>query len=135
MTHRPLAKDDIPWLQAALDANEFHSDQKTEHYTGLGMYSVVYEDSKGPVGVIRYTKAWSPTSDSALRICGAWCDNSNHRRNALATLHSIRDTVELARTHGYTEILVDSTVERFRKFMGNLGFKKADGDTMVLEVR
>ena len=135
ITHRPLAKDDIPWLQAAITANEFHENQKTEHYTGDDMYTVVYEDSRGPIGVIRYTKAESPTSEHALRICGCWCDNSDSRRNALATLHSIRDTVELARAHGYDEILVDSNIERLRKFMGNLGFVPAEGDTMALEVR
>ena len=131
ITHRPLAKEDIPILQAALDGNEFHLDQKTEHYTGPDMYSVVYEDSKGPIGIVRYTKA----TTNGLRLCAVWCDNSESRRNAIATLYAIRDTVELARAHGYTEIVFDSTVERLRKFMGLLGFKPTDGDTMILELR
>src|ERR1019366_3987997 len=55
ITNRPLEEKDIPMLEKALDQDTFeHCEAK--NYTMDHARSVVYEDEKGPVGVLRYTK-------------------------------------------------------------------------------
>lgn len=121
ITHRPLEGKDVPMLQTALDRNEFHPGQKPEWYTGSNMYSVVYEDEQGPIGVLRYTKT--------LRLCTVWCDNADHTRNGASIIQAIKDSVEMAEQSGYTEILFKTNSKLLAAFcVGKLGFEESQGE-------
>jgi hypothetical protein len=125
ITHRPLAKEDIPMLQVALDTSVAHVGQKAEAYTGENMQSDIYEDSTGPIVCVCYTKS--------LRLCTAWYSEDDLRRNAVAILRGMQETIQRAKASGFTEILFDTESEKMRKFMSHLGFKTETG-TMVLSL-
>lgn len=121
ITSRPLAKEDIPMLQQAIDDNTFHQDQKVEYYIGPDMFTKVYEDEAGPIGVLRYTKT--------LRLCTVWCNNRDRVRNGTATIKAIEDSVEMAKQSGYTEIIFKTNSPMLAKFCTTkLGFEESQGE-------
>ncbi len=123
ITNRPLESKDIPMLKQALDQDTFEHCQSGE-YTMDHAYSVVYEDEKGPIGVLRYTKT--------LRLVCVWCDNADKRRNAASAIQAVKDAVEQAKANGYTDIVCQTDSESLKKFyITQLGFKEA-GRTLVL---
>jgi hypothetical protein len=125
ITNRPLEEKDIPMLEKALDQDTFeHCEAK--NYTMDHAYSVVYEDEKGPVGVLRYTKT--------LRLVCVWCDNDDKRRNATGAVQAIIDAVQQAKANGFTDVVCETESESLKKFyVEKLGFKEA-GNTLVLHV-
>ena len=125
LTNRPLEQKDLPMLKQALDQDTFeHCDP--EQYTMDHAYSVVYEDGKGPIGVLRYTKT--------LRLVCVFCDNDDKERNAAGAIQAVVDAVAQAKANGFTEILCETESPLLKKFyVEKLGFKEA-GNTLVLHV-
>lgn len=127
ITSRPLTIEDEALLQAALDQNEFHPDQRPEYYVGPNKFSKIYEDEVGPIGVLRYTKS--------LRLATVWCDNNDRERNAASIIQAISDSVALAKESGFLEIIFETNSDLLKHFCTNkLGFEQAEGDTMILYV-
>ena len=125
ITNRPLESKDIPMLKQALDQDTFEHCQSGE-YTMDHAYSVVYEDEKGPIGVLRYTKT--------LRLVCVFCDNNDKERNAAGAAQAVIDAVAQAKANGFTEILCETESPLLKKFyVEKLGFKEA-GNTLVLHV-
>lgn len=121
ITSRPLAGTDIPMLQTALDNNKFHPGQKVEWYTGQNMFSKVYEDEQGPIGVLRYTKS--------LRLCTVWVDNDDRIRNGASIMQAIEDSVKLAEADGFSEILFKTNSKLLANFcVSKLGFEESQGE-------
>jgi hypothetical protein len=128
MTSRPLNVSDLPMLQRALDQDEYEH-LETQNFTMDSAYSVVYEDEAGPIGILRYTK-----ESERLRLVTVWCKNTDKKRNAASVVIAIRDTIQLARTGGYKEIVFTTENPSLANFcVTNLGFKK-DKDDYVLHV-
>ena len=125
LTNRPLEQKDLPMLKQALDQDTFeHCDP--EQYTMDHAYSVVYEDGKGPIGVLRYTKT--------LRLVCVWCDNADKRRNAASAIQAVKDAVEQAKANGFTEILCETESESLKQFyVRKLGFREA-GKALILSM-
>jgi hypothetical protein len=121
ITNRPLESTDVPMLQKALDANTFHPGEKPEWYTGENMYSEVYEDEQGPIGVLRYTKT--------LRLVTVWCDQNDKQRNAASIIQAIADATEKAIAAGFTEIIFKTNNSALAAFCtGKLGFVESAGE-------
>lgn len=119
ITNRPLELLDIPMLQRALDQDPYEHGE-TSDYTRDGTYSVVYEDDDGPIGVLRYTKT--------LRLFCTWCKNDDSRKNAAVTIQAIKDSVEKARSSGFTEIVFNTESPKLAKFCQEvLGFEESQG--------
>lgn len=127
INRRPMAGTDLPVLQAALDQNTFHPNQKTEYYTGKKMYTEIYSDEQGPIGFLRYTKS--------LRLCTVWCDNGDRVRNGASIMQAIKNSVNIALADGFTEILFETNSPLLEKFCtSKLGFDRAEGNTLILTV-
>ncbi len=125
LTNRPLESKDIPMLKQALDQDTFeHCDP--EQYTMDHAYSVVYEDGKGPIGVLRYTKT--------LRLVCVFCDNDDKERNAAGAIRAVGDAIEQAKANGFVDVICETESPSLKKFYVNhLGFKEA-GKTLVLHI-
>ena len=120
VTSRPLELLDFPMLQRALDQYTYEHATSPE-YTQDNVYSEVYEDEEGPIGVLRYSKT--------LRLVCVWCHNDDKKRNAAATIQSIKDAVAKAKASGYTEIIFNTESPTFANFCVNvLGFKENKGE-------
>lgn len=121
MNVRPLTGADRPMLEQALANNKFHPGEKPEWYMGPNMFSVVYEDEKGPVGVLRYTKT--------LRLCTVWVDNDDRLRNAASIMQAIEESVKLAQADGFTEIIFNTNSPQLANFCtSKLGFEESRGE-------
>jgi ribonuclease HI len=121
MNHRPLSNKDFPMLQKAIDQNTFHPGIPIGYYTGENKFSEVYEDDKGPVGVVTYSKT--------LRIAAVWCDNNDRSRNGRATVAAIKDAVERAQSSGFTEIIFNTNSPKLAEFCTKvLGFEESQGE-------
>ena len=125
LTNRPLEQKDLPMLKQALDQDTFeHCDP--EQYTMDHAYSVVYEDGKGPIGVLRYTKT--------LRLVCVFCDNDDKERNAAGAIQAVVDAVAQAKANGFTDVICETESTSLKNFyVRHLGFKEA-GNTLVLHV-
>jgi hypothetical protein len=120
ITSRPLEVMDLPMLQRALDQDKFEHFEAAD-YTRDSAFSKVYQDEQGPIGVLRYTKT--------LRLVTVWCDNSDSRRNAASIIQAIKDSVELAKANGYTEIIFKTQSHKLANFcVENLGFVESQGE-------
>ena len=120
MTSRPLESRDFPMLQQALDRDKFpHSD--AGYYTLNGSYSEVYEDSSGPVGVLRYSKA--------LRLVAVFNDNDKSLQNAKTVIKMVTDAVNRAKSNGFTEVIFNTQSETLANFCTQkLGFFESKGE-------
>jgi len=129
MTSRPLGVADLPMLQRALDQDEYDH-LEVKHFTMDSAYSVIYEDETGPIGILRYTKEF----EGRLRLVTVWCDNADASRNGRSVVVAIADTVRLARTSSYRDIVFETENPSLAKFcIDKLGFTRI-GNTMVLHV-
>jgi hypothetical protein len=121
ITNRPLELTDLPALQGAMDVNKFHPDQQAESYAGPRMCTKVYEDEKGTIGFLQYTKV--------LRLRTTWLDNNDHTRNGPSIFQAIADAVELAKKSGFTEILFQTSNPLLARFASDkLGFEESEGE-------
>jgi hypothetical protein len=126
VTSRPLIEEDLPMLQTALDNNKFHPGQKVDAFIAQNMYSEVYSDDQGPIGILRYTKS--------LRLVTCWLDNDDRERNAASVIQAISDAKEKAKANGFTEILFSTNSVKLKAFCETLGFKEDKDSTMILYV-
>lgn len=113
---RPLEQKDLTVLQRALDQDEYEHAGAPD-YTRNGAYSEIYEDEKGPIAVLRYTKT--------LRLVGVWCDNKDFRRNALATMKALEDATNKAKASGFSDIIFTTESPTLARFCKRLGFEKS----------
>jgi hypothetical protein len=89
-------------------------------------YSVIYEDEKGPIGILRYTKT--------LRLVCVFCDNDDKERNAAGAIQAVVDAVAQAKANGFVDVICETESPSLKKFYVNhLGFKEA-GKTLVLHI-
>ncbi len=127
MTSRPLGVADLPMLQRALDQDEYEH-LEVPNFTMDSAYSVVYEDERGPIGILRYTR----DQDDRLRLVTVWCDNADSHRNGKSIVVAIADTVRLAKTGGYKEIVFFTENPSLARFcIDRLGFEKDKGDYVL----
>lgn len=127
ITKRPLIDADLLALQKSLDESKFHSGLKANLFSGPHTESFVYEDEQGPIGVLRYSKT--------LRLCTSWFNEKDRVRNGASIFQAIKDSVELAKKNGFTDIIFDTESLLLEKFcIDKLGFEKAVGNTLVLYV-
>ena len=122
MTSRPLGVSDLPMLQRALDQDEYEH-LGTKNFTMDNSFSEVYEDEKGPIGVLRCTKT--------IRMVCVWCDNDARNRNAASVVQAVSEVVRRARAAGFTDIIFETESPNLKRFCEIMGFKPA-GNTMVL---
>lgn len=121
MNSRALVNEDLPVLQAALDQNVLHPDQKAEDYTGLKMYSEIYEQDGKPVGIVRYSKT--------LRLCSAFCDSQDRVQNAEYLQQVLADAMKKAEASGFTELIFNTNAPAMAKFaIEKLGFVESQGE-------
>ena len=126
MTSRPLGVADLPMLQRALDQDEYEH-LEAKNYTMDSAYSVVYEDERGPIGVLRYTK-----DGDRLRLVTTWCNNYDKTRNGKSIVVAIADTVVMARTSGYKEIVFETKNLSLAQFcVTKLGFSESNGEYVL----
>lgn len=120
ITSRPLELLDLDMLQRALDQDNYeHAEVK--NYTMDKAASYVYEDEKGPIGVLRYTKT--------LRLVTVWCDNKDRVRNAASIIKAISDAVAKAKASGFTDIIFNTQSPLLAKFCcERLGFEENKGE-------
>lgn len=118
ITSRPLELLDLPMLQRALDQDSYEH-ASVPDYTRDGAFTKVYEDEEGPIGILRYTKT--------LRLVTVWCKNDDRVRNASSVIQAIEDSVALAKTHGYTEIVFNTESPTLARFCTRLGFQESKG--------
>jgi|ERR1017187_5012636 hypothetical protein len=116
ITNRPLEAADLDMLYRALGQDEY-GHAAVANYTQDGAYSEVYEDEKGPIAVLRYTKT--------LRLVGVWCDNKDFRRNALATMKALEDATNKAKASGFTDIIFTTESPTLARFCKRLGFQES----------
>ena len=120
MMSRPLEEQDLPGLQQALDKSKWHPGQNAHNYTAPNGIAVVYEEGDKPIIVFRFTKT--------LRATACFFDEEDEHNNGAVIVKAIEETVELARTNGYTEIIFTTHNDALAKFCEPLGFKKSDSD-------
>jgi len=87
----------------------------------------VYEDERGPIGVLRYTK-----ESDRLQLVTVWCANADRKRNAASVIVAIADTVRLARESGYKEIVFSTQSPSLARFcIDRLGFEEDKGEYVL----
>jgi hypothetical protein len=120
ITSRPLTTDDLTMLQKALDQDTFkHAEVK--NYTMDGAFSAVYEDERGPVGVIRFTKT--------LRFIAVLCDNEDKLRNAGVIIQALTDAEAQAKANGFTDIIFNTDSPALARFcVHRLGYTENKGE-------
>ncbi len=127
MKSRPLANSDLPMLQCALDQDEYDH-LGVLNFTMDSAYSVVYEDSVGPIGILRYTK----DDDGRLRLVTVWCNNKDKWRNSKSIIVAVADTIQLAKAGGYNDIVFFTESPSLARFcMDKLGFKEEKGEYVL----
>lgn len=117
MNIRPMVNEDLPGLQAAIDADHWHPGVWTvEPFCQPNAMTEVVEDSKGPAVYVLFTKT--------LRISCLWADGDNNSRNARAIMYGMKDAIAKARGSGFTEVIVESEHPPLREFLEKMfGFK------------
>ena len=127
MTSRPLGVADLPMLQRALNQDEYEH-LETKNFTMDSAYSVVYQDERGPIGILRYTR----DPDGRLRLVTVWCKNADKQRNGKSVIIAIADTVRLARTGDYKEIVFETKNPSLAQFcVTKLGFSESNGEYVL----
>lgn len=105
---RKFTNEDVPALQKAIDADQFHSGEwQVDHFTAPTTTNII-EDQHGPIAFVRYTKT--------LRISCVWNDAADNSRNARAIIQGLRDAVEKARVSGFTEIIITTDHPKLAEF-------------------
>jgi hypothetical protein len=108
-------------LQQALDCDEYKH-ATTAAYTMDGTYSTVYENEKGPVGVLRCSKT--------LRLVAVFCDNQSPA-NATTVIKMVVDACVKAKENGFLDVIFETDSTRLKDFcISRLGFLAA-GTTLV----
>lgn len=134
MEIRDLKAEDLPALQDAIDRDTFHpgewavSDFTAPLEDGSyhpARFAQVIETSKGPVTFVRYTKV--------LRISCVWNDVEDASRNAKAVILGVRNAIEMARSSGFSEIIITSDHEKLSDFLvRSLGMTKRGSEHLLL---
>lgn len=139
MVHlRNFGPNDIPALQAAIDADEFHKGDENSwnvnHFQIPGTLVKVIEhaEDKQPIAFVLYTDA----EDSLLRISCVWADNKATRRNAFAIIEGIADAVKYVRNNGYRGIIIETSHSNLADFLTKImKMEKHKDNEYVLWVR
>lgn len=133
---RPFLEADIPELQAAIERDTFHPGQwsvghfynqtpdETKYQAPVSSH--VIQDDKGPIAFVRFTKT--------LRISVVWNDGMDNTRNARAVILGIREAVQLARSSGFSEIIITTSHPRLAMFLDKVIKMTKSGDEFLLEV-
>jgi hypothetical protein len=121
---RKFTTDDVPALQKAINADQFHPGEwQVDHFTPPVTTNVI-EDQHGPIAFVRYTKA--------LRISCVWNDASDTGRNARAIIQGLRDAVERARASGFSEIIITTESEKLATFFERvLGMRRSQQEFLL----
>jgi len=123
---RKFENPDIPALQAAIDADQFHPGEwQIDHFTPPMLTNVI-EDQNGPIAFVRYTKT--------LRISCVWADGADISRNARAIIQGLNDAVQKARASGFTEIIITTDHKRLADFFEKIMKMSKSGDEYILAV-
>lgn len=117
MKSRPMVVEDREALQAAMDKNHWHPDQKAESYMAKGENFVYGEP---PVTFLNYEKI--------LRVRVQWSDEQDRDGNKEALVQMVEDAVKLARDNGYGEIIFQTANPALAKYCGKLGFEESLGE-------
>jgi hypothetical protein len=137
ITTRAVTEQDYPALQTAIDSDIFHPGQwkvtdfihdplSEDEHEKVPKVCTVIEDSKGPITFVRFTKT--------LRICCVWNDGVDNHRNARAIIFGVRDAVNMARSNGFTEIIIQSDHAKLAIFLTKVLKMKQSGSEFLLAV-
>lgn len=129
---RPFSESDIPALEVAIAADEFHQGEwQVSHFTLKHplVSTQVIEDDLGPIAFVIFTK-----EDSQLRIACVWNNAGDNIRNARSIIFGIREAVEKARVCGLTEIVIATTHPPLAAFFERVMKMTKNGDDYVLAV-
>jgi len=127
VTMRPMASSDLDAVISACERSEgnwtadaFQEDPERPKYCA------VIETSEGqPIIFVRFQKS--------LRIACVWNDATDRARNVQAVKVGLREAVLLAKTNGFTEILVLATNTNLRNFLvSECGMQVANGEELVI---
>lgn len=108
ISSRKIDELDRPSIKQALARDQFHIGTEADAFYQEGVVTNVYEDSDGPVFLLRATKA--------LRIDMLFFSNDAKERNAKAMLDGWNQLVQMARANGFKEIVTSTNSPKLRDF-------------------
>jgi len=114
MIKRTLTEDDKKLLAEWIAAEPAHVNSMPEFYYEAGSKSVMYEDSEGPVCVVRYTPILRLDMDFAPGI------DKTRIKEAMKT--ELPEIAEQAKMQNFKELVFDSIAEPLIRFCQRLGF-------------
>lgn len=129
MKTRAILNDDLPALQAAIDADTFHpvGTWKVEHFSG---FSEVIESNGVPAVFVHYV----PEEGMSLRIETVWVD-SFAQGNARVIIYLVKNAAKRASEAGFVNLCFSTEHDKLAKFTTQvLGFKSIGGNEYVLEI-
>lgn len=132
MDIRDITADDLPALEAAITRDKFHPDWKAEDFYMQppsekyqpAVHARVIENKNGPITFVRFTKS--------LRISCVWNDAEDKSRNAKAVIFGIASAVSMARSSGFSEVIIYSTHKELSDFLVNVMKMTKRGDDHLL---
>jgi hypothetical protein len=130
MKNRPILNEDIPLLQASIDADKFHlpGTWKVEDFKG---FSEIFEDSRGPVVFVNY----SP-EEKRLRISTMWVTPDETHRNGRAIIFLVKSAAQRAAAAGFEELIFTTHYDKLANFCTRaLGFVSVGEGEYVLPLK
>lgn len=127
---RDFAPSDIPALEAAIAADQFHKGEwKVEHFRIPGVPTKVVEDSHGPLAFAIYTY---DNVGGYLRISCVWAD-TDPRRNARGLVTGVPQMALYARQQGFCGLVIETTHDKLANFLTRvLGLRRGEGNDYFL---
>lgn len=132
---RPFTSDDVPALQAGIDADRIHpgtwtvadfNDDPSDPTPKKPKDVTVIEDQNSPIAFVRHTKV--------LRICAVWADGDDRVRNSQAVIQGIRNAVMNGRASGFSEIIIQTDYQPLADFFVTVMKMSQHGDQYILSI-
>ena len=114
MIIRPVTDDDREMIAGWIANEPAHKASSPDYYFEPGTKSVIYEDTEGPVFVVRYSSALRVDIDFA---------NVEKERIRQALKNEFPAVAEQARSQGFKHIVFDSVSKTLVAFCRLMGFR------------
>ena len=114
MNIRPVTDDDREMIAGWIANEPAHKASRPDYYFEPGTKSVIYEDTEGPIFVVRYSSALRVDIDFA---------NVEKERIRQALKNEFPAVAEQARSQGFKHIVFDSVSKTLVAFCRLMGFR------------
>jgi hypothetical protein len=105
----------MEWLQQEIDSDPAHTGRSAEEFFESDVFSVVFEDSTGPLFVVRYSRILK----ADLQFCRA-----SKQRIVLGFMERFPLVIANATAQGYKQLQVNTQAKSLRRWCEkHLGFK------------